>query len=76
MRKALSFRILVHIANSEIIAILRYLYNALKDKGGILLLDSDFDDSFQISVFLLDYLTDYEESNKDFDLVPLSKCIT
>ena len=53
----------------------RYIHSLLKDNGGTLIMDSDFDDSFQISTFLLDWLTDYEVSNTIYDLVPLSKCL-
>ena len=53
----------------------RFIYSQLKEQGGILTLDSEFDDTFQISVFLLDYLTDDAISNKDFQLVSLSACI-
>ncbi|XP_077862250.1 uncharacterized protein LOC144343703 [Saccoglossus kowalevskii] len=51
---------------------LKIIHEGLGEQGGILSLDSDFPDSYMISVFLLDYL--YE--NSKHNIVSLRECLT
>ncbi|XP_006825531.2 uncharacterized protein LOC100369061 [Saccoglossus kowalevskii] len=51
---------------------LRSIHEGLGEQGGILSLDSDFPDSYMISVFLMDYL--YETSKHK--IVSLWECLT
>ena len=48
----------------------RFINEALKADGGILTLDADQEDSYLISVFLLQFIRD----SKNYDLIPLMQC--